>query len=378
MAETSPPVPPRRSRFGCLLPFAFIALLLSVLVNVLLGYLLIKDVGSLDTDSTSLEEKFYLGDKDASDKIAVVRLEGVILDSTSHYPIKQMEKAAKDKHVKAVVLRIDSPGGSVTASEELYQCVVNLRDNTGRRFAATGPKPVSVSMGGLAASGGYYVASAGKPIAAEASTITGSIGVFAALPNVAKLANDNGVKVVLIKAGDIKASGSFFHDMSPQERQTWQDTVDSAYDLFLTRVAAGRPLTKPQLRDDVLFEKQITERDDKGNVKVEKGKPVMAKYSRKRADGGTFTAEQALKYGLIDKVDDLPGAIRTAASAAGLSQFKAVIYDKEPGLLDLFLKTQSRATENALDLRGLAGTLTPRLWYLSASADGAILAPERP
>src|SRR6185312_4926354 len=120
-----------------------------------------------------------------------------------------------------------------------------------------GPKPVSVSMGALAASGGYYVASAGKPISAEPSTITGSIGVFAALPNVAKLANDNGVKVELIKAGDIKASGSFFHEMSPQERQTWQDTVDSAYDLFLDRVSAGRPLSKPQLRDDVLFVKQI-------------------------------------------------------------------------------------------------------------------------
>src|SRR5439155_8804302 len=120
-----------------------------------------------------------------------------------------------------VVLRIDSPGGTVTASEELYQCVVNLKTDNGRRFKGSGPKPVAVSMGGVAASGGYYVAAAGHPISAEPTTITGSIGVFAALPNVAKLAHDNGVKVELVKAGKVKASGSFFHEMTPEERQTW-------------------------------------------------------------------------------------------------------------------------------------------------------------
>src|SRR6266542_29692 len=122
--------------------------------------------------------------------------------------------AAADRHVKAVVLRIDSPGGTVSASEELLQCIVNVRDNTGRRFPGTAPKPVSVSMGSLAASGGYYIAVAGNPIVAEKTTITGSVGVFVALPNVADWAHEHGVKLELVKAGGIKASGSFFHKLS--------------------------------------------------------------------------------------------------------------------------------------------------------------------
>jgi protease-4 len=350
---------------------------MSLLGNVLLGVLFFSDVtGALvDTDTHHVHEKFLLGDKNATDKVAVIRIEGTIYEAATKYPIRQMEKAAKDPHVKAVVLRIDSPGGTVSASEELYQSVVNLRDNTGRRFTGSGPKPVTVSMGALAASGGYYVASAGKPIAAERTTITGSIGVFAALPNVAKLANDNGVKVELVKAGDIKASGSFFHDMTPEERQTWQDTVDHAYDLFLERVAAGRPLKKDQLRNEVVINQTIPVRDDKGNPKLEKGKPETARYTRKRADGGTFTADQALKFGLIDKIEDLPASIRATATAAGLTKFRAVVYDKPEGLLELLTGNQVRARQDMPDFRSLSATLTPRLWYLAPTADGAILTP---
>jgi protease-4 len=353
-----------------------VLLFISLLGNVLLGILLFRDVsGSLDTDTPNLHEKFLLGDKDATDKVAVIRIEGTIYEAAAKYPIRQMEKAAKDQHVKAVVLRIDSPGGTVSASEELYQSVVNLRDNTGRRFPGSGPKPVTVSMGALAASGGYYVASAGKPIAAERTTITGSIGVFAALPNVAKLANDNGVKVELVKAGDIKASGSFFHDMTPEERQTWQDTVDHAYDLFLERVAAGRPLKKDQLRNELVINETIQVRDDKGNPKLEKGKPETTRYTRKRADGGTFTADQALKFGLIDKVEDLPASIRAAASTAGLTKFRAVVYDKPERLLELLTGNQIRVRQDVPDFRSLSAALTPRLWYLAPTADGAILTP---
>lgn len=372
------PVPPRsrRTGFGCLLPLVLVLLFISLLLNVLLGILLFRDVtDSLDTDSPTLHEKFLLGDRTAADKVAVIRIEGTIYESATTYPIHQMEKAAKDPHVKAVVLRIDSPGGTVSASEELYQSVVNLRDNTGRRFTGSGPKPVSVSMGALAASGGYYVASAGKPIAAERTTITGSIGVFAALPNISELTERNGIHLVLVKAGDIKASGSFFNRMTPEERQTWQDTVDHAYDLFLERVAAGRPLTKDQLRNETVINETIPVRDDKGNPKLEKGKPETAKYTRKRADGGTFTADQAIKFGLIDKVEDLPATIRAAASAAGLTEFRAVVYDKPQGLLELLTGNQVKARQDLPDVRSLSAALTPRLWYLAPTADSAILTP---
>lgn len=374
---TATPVrPPRRRLAGCLLPVVLLVLTLSLLANVVLSVVLVTGVATSfgpDSDST-LEERFYLGDRDARDKVAVVRVEGVISDSRIAYPVKQLEAAAKDRRVKAVVLRIDSPGGTVTASEELYQSVVNVRDDTGRRFPASGPKPVAVSMGGLAASGGYYVAAAGSPISAERTTITGSIGVFAMLPNVAELAHKNGVRVELVKAGGLKASGSFFHDMRPEERQTWQDTVDSAYDLFLERIAAGRPgLTKERLRAELVVDRSVPKRDEKGNVVTEKGNPVTVRYTRVRADGGTFTAEEARQAGLVDRVEDLPAAIRAAAAAAGLTSFRAVVYDRPPGLLDLVLGNNASAQSGA-DFRALSSALTPRLWYLSPSAEGGVLA----
>ena len=375
MTDPTPP-PTRRRRFGgCLLPVILGVLALSLLANVILSAVVVTDaVRPHDSDdSESLEERFYLGDKDARDKIAVVRVDGVISDSRIVYPVKQLERAAKDRRVKAVVLRIDSPGGTITGSEELYQCVVNVRDNTGRRFPGSGPKPVAVSMAGLAASGGYYIATAGSPISAARTTITGSIGVFAMLPNVAQLAHDHGVKVELVKAGGLKASGSFFHDLSQEERQTWQDTVDNAYDLFLERIAAGRPvLTKEKLREEVVVDRPVPKRTEKGDPVTEKGSPLTVRYTRVRADGGTFTAEAARKFGLIDKVEDLPAAIRAAAASAGLGSFRAVVYDRPAGLLDLVLGNQV-AARSASDLRGLSAALTPRLWYLTPSAAGAVL-----
>ena len=381
-----PPTPPgrpprraepvaRRTARGCLLPLALVLLAGSVLANAVLLLALAWGLrGPLDPDEPALlDEKHVLGEPDAADKVAVVRIEGVISDATARFPIRQMERAARDKRVKAVVLRVDSPGGTVTASEELYQCLVNLRDDTGRRFPGTGPKPISVSMGGLAASGGYYVAMAGKPVAAEKTTITGSIGVFAALPNVAELGQKYGVKVELVKAGDIKGSGSFFHALSPEERQTWQDTVDNAYDTFLGVVAAGRPLTKDRLRSEVVIDETVPVRDTKGNPEVKDGKPVTARYTRKRADGGTFTADQAVKFGLVDRIDDLPGTIRAAAKDAGLTNFRAVTYEQPPGLFDLLLGTQAQ-TRAKSDLPDLSAALSPRLWYLQPSAGGSILA----
>jgi protease-4 len=352
-----------------------VVLFASLLGNVVLGLVLLGDVPAAFDPDDRLDERFYLGDHDARDKVAVVRVEGVITDAGIRYPVQQLKRAARDPHVRAVVLRIDSPGGSVTASEELYQCVLNLRDDTGRRFPASGPKPVRVSMGGLAASGGYYAAVAGHPVAAEPTTITGSIGVFAMLPNVAELARTHGVRVELVRAGRIKASGSFFHDLSPEERQTWQDTVDAAYDLFLDRIAAGRKLDKTKLRDEVVLRGETVVRDDKGTPKTEKGQEVKQPYTRTRADGGTFTAAQAKQFGLVDSVEDLPAVVRAAAAEAGLGHFRAVTYERPMGVLDLLMTGQARAQRSVEEqaIKGLGSALTPRLWYLASAANGAVI-----
>ena len=353
-----------------------IVLFVSLLLN--LGTILIY-LGAisnpLETDPEGIEERFYLGDPEAKDKIAVVRVGGIISGQGIQFPIRQLEAAAGDKTVKAVVLRIDSPGGTVSASEELYQNIVNLRDNTGRRFKSTGPKPVSVSMGGVAASGGYYIAVAGNPISAERTTITGSIGVFVAIPNVADLAEKNGVKMELIKAGGIKAAGSFFHKLSPEERQTWQDTVDSAYDLFLDTIHKNRPGLDPRdLREKVIFERMIPKRNEKGNPELNpNGEEIKVPYKRRLADGGTFTAADAQKYGLIDKVEDLPAVIRASAAANGLGTFKAVVYDQKKGLVERLIGLPIQTRQLSPDLNGLSSALTPRLWYLSPAADAGLL-----
>jgi len=353
------------------------ALFLSLLANVAVALIYVGALSNpIEDERPTLTERFLLGDPNARDKIAVVRVSGVISESGIQYPIHQLETAARDRRVKAVVLRIDSPGGTVTASEELYQNILNLRDNTNRRFASTSAKPVAVSMGGVAASGGYYIAVAGQPISAESTTITGSIGVFAALPNVAEWTNQHGIKVELVKAGAIKASGSFFHSLSPEERQTWQDVVDNAYDRFLAVIAANRPgLTPTELRDKVVIERMITKRDEKGNSLLDPlGREQQTRYQRRRADGGTFTAPEAKNLQLIDHVEDLPAAVRRAATTAGLPSFRAVVYDRTPGLLERFTGLQLRNSPSLPGLSDLTATLTPRLWYLAPTADGGIVA----
>ncbi len=365
---------------GCLFPVVLAFLFMSLVLN-LLAVLIYANVidDPFQTESKTLREQFLLGDENARDKIAVVRVSGIISEAGIQYPIRQLEAAARDRHVKAVVLRIDSPGGTVTASEELYQNIINLRDNNGRRFPGSGPKPVSVSMGGLAASGGYYIAVAGKPIAAESTTITGSIGVFAALPNVAGWAKEHGVSLELIKAGNIKASGSFFHMLSPEERQTWQDTVDNAYDLFLNVISTNRPaLTPAVLKDKMVIDRMIPRRDEKGNpVLNEKGEPIQVRYTRTLADGGTYTSAEARKHGLIDDIQDLPAAVRAAASSAGLTKYRAIVYERTPGLIERLTGLHLRSPSPYPDMGDLASTLTPRLWYVASAADGTLLTPSR-
>jgi protease IV len=360
------------------MPLVLGILFLSLLAN---AYVLLVAIGTLDnpfdSDSLALTERFLLGDPDARDKIAVVRVSGVITESGIQYPIRQLEAAARDRRVKLVVLRVDSPGGTVTASEELYQNILNVRDNNERRFKASGPKPVSVSMGGLATSGGYYISVAGHPISAEGTTITGSIGVFAALPNIAGWSEKHGIKLELVKAGPMKASGSFFHTLSPEERQTWQDTVDDAYERFLAVIGANRPaLTVQELRDKIVFEQMVSKRDDKGNpLKNSNGEEEKVLYTRRRADGATHTAKTAKQYQLVDHVEDLPAAIRRAAATAGLPSFNAVVYERSPALLERLTGIELRNRQPFPDLPDLASTLTPRLWYLAPTTDSGLLAP---
>jgi len=365
--------PPRSSGFGrailVLLLLASLALNFVLCCLALPGARLFKMAGADDDYSTQIFEKHWSGNASAHEKVAVIRIDGALIDEMMGYTHKQIDTAAKDPDVKAVVVRINSPGGTITASDEIHRRLAELRDGNSPRYSSTA-KPLVVSMGPMAASGGYYIAMPGKYIFAEKTTITGSIGVYAQFFNVAELGEKYGVKFDLVKAGEIKDAGSPFHLMKPQERQMWQEMVDNAFSQFMSVVEAGRPALKGKLR------KNLERVDQEGNklpdeipARDERGDAIPGKtfpYHRKLADGGIYVAWEAKQYGLIDEIGYLEDAIKKAATHASLSDYQAVVYDrpvspflsllggvKQPGPSDY-----SRAAEAA----------TPRVWYLAPNS----------
>jgi protease-4 len=315
--------------------------------------------GPLSNDEERpLRELFHSGSKPAKDKIALVRIDGIILEGMISYFRRQLADAADDNLVKAVVVRINSPGGSITASDDLYNRIKILRDGNSNK--GTQPKPIVVSMAGLAASGGYYIAMPAKHLVAERTTITGSIGVYAAFPNVAQLADDWGVKMEVIKAGEVKDSGSMFHAMTVQERRLWQDMVDNAYGQFLSVVKEGRAeKLKYDPREDIQEERKKIPDTDKD------GKKVMVEYSRKLADGGIFSSDQAMQYGLIDQIGYLDDAIAVAKKLAALGDnYKVISYEKPRSLVETLFGVKAPAPEANWNWSKVAETTGARIWYL--------------
>jgi len=238
-----------------------------------LGALLIKTI-SKSTNVTVVEGS-------ASEKVGIIHLTGVITESEP--TIKQLLKFRKNPDVKAVVIRIDSPGGAVGASQELFQ---EIRDLDSR-------KPVVISMGSVAASGGYYAALGARTIVANPGTITGSIGVIMKIPNLQKLMEKIGISTTVIKSGKLKDLGAVNRSLSPEEKAVLENVMDDIHEQFIEDVAASR------------------------NLPIEK--------VRKVADGRIFSGRQAKKLGLVDQLGDLLTAVHIAAEAAGI--------EGEPGLL---------------------------------------------
>jgi protease-4 len=158
-------------------------------------------------------------------KVGVVRIEGIIGDTAEI--IDQIGEFADDEAIRAVVLRIDSPGGGVASSQEIYQAVRHLRKN----------KKVVVSMGSIAASGGYLIATAADKIMANPGTITGSISAIMHFANIEQLLKKVGVRSSVVKSGKFKDIGSPTREMTPEERELVQTIVDDIYDQFVTTVS---------------------------------------------------------------------------------------------------------------------------------------------
>jgi protease-4 len=229
---------------------------------------------------TGRSARFALGAK-----VGVIEMSGVITSATDI--LENLRDFREDSAIKAIVLRIDSPGGSVAPSQEIHDAVKKTAEL----------KPVVVSMGSVAASGGYYIAVAGQQIVANPGTMTGSIGVIMEFANYEELLKKIGWQNNVIKSGRFKDIGSPNRPMSDADRQLLQAMIDDVQSQFVNAVAQGR------------------------NLSLEKVKEV--------ADGRIMTGRQALAAGLVDKLGGLETAIDLAAELAGISDPK-VVYPLEP------------------------------------------------
>jgi protease-4 len=358
-APAPAPAPRSPGLLGCAFTLSFLAnIAAGILIVVLCFGLFFRNLP--DDTTTGVLEKHYAGPRTAASKVAIVNIDGVIMEGFINHHLKQIEQAAKDDSVKAVVVSINSPGGSITASDDLHRKITKLRDgDTDKDYPA---KPVIVSMGTVAASGGYFIAMPAKKIFAERSTLTGSIGVYISFPNVKKLTDDWGIKMNTIKAGAIKNLGSAFQEITPTEQQVIQDMVDDAYDQFLGVVEKGRPKL-----DRARLLKRFTIEPLQPDPKAPREAPLTP-YTRYRADGGIFTARKARELDLIDSIGTLDDAVVAAAEAAELSPgtYRTIRYQKRLTLSDLLLGAQDRAGKgNLLEIDRLRAVFTPRLWYLA-------------
>jgi len=230
------------------------------------------------------------------DKIGVIEVYGVIADSRQI--IEQLHDFRDNDNIKALVLRIDSPGGGVGPSQEIYDEVkaVDLL------------KPVVVSMGSVAASGGYYIAAPAREIVANPGTIVGSIGVIMEFTNFQELLDKIGLNSVVVKSGEYKDIGSPTREMTAAEREILQNLIDDVHSQFVSSVADGRDMEETIVRAI--------------------------------ADGRVFSGRRAMEMGLVDRMGNLEVAIQRAAELAGIDGEPNVVYPPgdKPRFIDLFIE----------------------------------------
>jgi protease-4 len=269
-----------------------------------------------------LSSRFY-GHMFGRASIALLRVEGPIIEVDWH--IDQVQKLREDVNIKGVVLRIDSPGGAIAPTQELYKELLRLREE----------KPVVTSMGTVAASGGYYLSCATDWIICNPGTITGSVGVIMEFTNLGEMLQKLGIGTRTIKSGKFKDTGNPTREMTAEEERLLTDMIMDTYDQFVDAVLAGRSV-------------------EEGAVK-----PYF--------DGRIMTGRQALKLGLVDELGNINDALAKTAEMAGLPQVPDEIYEPQrerPGLIEiLFGEVASAAVKSmAGAIRDTADDRWLQLW----------------
>lgn len=319
------PPPARRRRWGWL-----VTLIISLGLGLAVVIGLASLIGSGKGDGFVSQDLHHGGKK----VVAVVPLYDVIDAEMAKFATRLLSRLQTDSKVCAVVLRIDSPGGTVQASDEINHAVTNFRKNTG--------KPVVVSQGGFATSGGYYISAAADTIFSEPTTWTGNIGVIMTTMSAREgLENKLGVKtaVIVSKHTPYKDSASLFKDLEPKDREYLTALVEVAYERFVDVIVEGRPALRAKSREEV----------------------------RAIANGKVYTAQDAQRLGLIDRIGYLEDAWAEAGRLAGQSNPSVHIYSPRGLRLTDLLSGQSTLpagpahSDSVQQVRGLMQT---RLLYL--------------
>jgi protease IV len=309
-------------------------LLAALVISVFIIISLYSSYHSYFSPSNMPEEKYHSLAKFAPKKIAIVEVSGTIMEGEDSFAMKQIERVRLDPDVVGVVVRINSPGGTVTGSDYIYHHLLALKEQ--RKL------PLVVSMGSVCASGGYYVAMAvgNEPdaIFAEPATWTGSIGVIIPHFDVSGGLSKLGVSEDSITSGPLKKMGTPTRPMTEVERKIMQTLVDDSFKDFKDIVVSGRPKFK----------------DNRSGLDAV-------------ATGQIFTAKQALAKGLVDKIGFVESAVARATELAGenAETVRCVKYEKRPTLFGSLLGAESRAEPNGTaELAAMLDLATPRAYYL--------------
>jgi protease IV len=290
-------------------------------------------------DSHGITEKYVQGAEFGDDKVALLSIEGVIMEGDG-FVKQQIDRIREDQSVKAIVVRVDSPGGTVTGSDYIYHHLKKLRKEKG--------VPMVVSMGSIAASGGYYVSMAvgDQPdsIYAEPTTTTGSIGVIIPHYDISGLMGEYGVKDDSIASHERKQMLAMTRPIPPEHREIIQRHINSMFERFKSIIQEGRPA----------FAKDSAKLDE-------------------LATGEVFTADQALDNGLVDKIGFVEEAIDRALALAKLDKKRARVirYERPAALIDFYGVAGARHSAS-IGLPELLDLSAPRGWYLATSLPSII------
>lgn len=315
-------------------------------------------LAGLGTTSTARHDSLHevvLESAPTRNKIAVVDVEGVISSSPWDYRgnnlvtfiEEQLERASRDHQVKAIVLKIDSPGGEVLASDEIYKLILDFQEEH--------DKPVVASMGTVAASGGYYVAAPCRWIVANELTITGSIGVIMQSYNWRGLMDKLGVRPEVFKSGDLKdmlSPNKREDEITAEERRILQDLVNETFERFKSIVEEGRGLAHAR-------------NEDNEGEESERGRTLVRNW-QDYADGRLLSGREAWKLGFVDELGDFSAAVERARRLAGIEEARLIQYLRPVTFGSLFrLFGQSEEARVRIDLGIRMPELRSGLYFIS-------------